>query len=145
MEYYFLQFWICISNSIQLYFQTQGPLTKNRQYKPKQYTLIKTVMPIFPHRGWISHFSKPRICQQHYNFIMWIVQPTNFSLKQGMIVLLPYRINHLHCTILWVFSAGSSYKSLYTTWSLHRLFLKGVIWCDFKFYFLFGVLQAVHA
>ncbi len=23
--------------------------------------------------------------------------------------------------------------------------IKGVIWCDFKFSFLFGVLQAVHA
>ncbi len=59
---------------IQLYFQTQGPLTRNRQYKQKQYTLKKTIMPILPHRGLISHFSKPRVCQQHYNSITFIHQ-----------------------------------------------------------------------
>ncbi len=67
---------------IQLYFQTQGPLARNRQYKQKQYTLKKTIMPILPHRGLISHFSKPRICQQHYNSITWIVQPTNQFIHQ---------------------------------------------------------------
>ncbi len=29
---------------IQLYFQTQGPLARNRQYKQKQYTLKKTIL-----------------------------------------------------------------------------------------------------
>lgn len=42
---------------------------------------------------------------------MWIVQPINkfiglaissFSLMQGMIVLSPYRINHLHCPIYYL-------------------------------------------
>ncbi len=74
--------YIIIIIIIQLYFQPQGPLARNRQYKPKRYTLKKTIMPILPHRGLISHFSKPRICQQHYNIIMWIVQPTNKFIYQ---------------------------------------------------------------
>ncbi len=67
-------------------------------------------MLILSHREMISHFSKPRICQQHYNII---IQPTNkctsnFSLKQGVIAPVPYRIHHLHCIL--VSSAGSSYS-----------------------------------
>ncbi len=30
-------------------------------------------------------------------------------------------------------------------WCICQSYIKGVLWCDFKFSFLFGVIQAVHA
>ncbi len=51
-------------------------------------------MPILPHRGLISHFSKPRICQQHYNSVQ-IHLYIKFLIKAGNDCTLALQIKSL--------------------------------------------------
>ncbi len=75
--------------------------------------------------------------------LLWtIYQCMLFQRKQIFVFMIFLLIHSLRCfpyhQTLWFFNPSHPATELFFN-------IKGVIWCDFKFFFLFGVLQAVCA